>query len=456
MNLEEIYSGRKRDLVPYGWDLTTLSELSTLRISNGAFNDPKQVGAGYKLINVSDLYRGNEICPSGLSRLSLSEKEYETFRVKFGDIFFTRSSLKKEGIAHANIFLSDEAEVVYECHMMRVRPNPQCVSPKYLLEYCLARPARDYFVSHGKTTTMTTIDQGSIGALPVLLPPLAEQRKIAAILTAVDDKLEVIARQITATQALKQGLMQTLFTKGVGTQDAEGRWAPHSDFKSTVLGDIPVRWAIGTIGDFVAELSSGVSVNGEDRVHEDAEIGVLKVSSVFGGKFHPREYKAVLPVEVERVAEPVQAGCIIVSRANTPSLVGESAYVEIDHPDLFLPDKLWQTKPSQFAHCVRWLSFFLQSSFVRQEIGKAATGTSGSMKNISKAAFLGIPMPIIPIDEQRRVTDVLVSLSDKQDILLAKHQHFQTLKRGLMQKLLTGEWRVKVDNAQTIPSVEAA
>ena len=70
----------------------------------------------------------------------------------------------------------------------------------------------------------------------LLLPPSAEQQKIAAILTAVDDKLDLIARQISATQTLKQGLMQTLFTRGAGTPDAQGRWHPHTEFQDTELG----------------------------------------------------------------------------------------------------------------------------------------------------------------------------------------------------------------------------
>jgi len=77
-------------------------------------------------------------------------------------------------------------------------------------------------------TTVKHLSTKDLQNLTAALPPLPEQRKIAAILTAVDDKLDVIARQIEATQTLKQGLMQTLFSRGVGTQDADGRWMPHA------------------------------------------------------------------------------------------------------------------------------------------------------------------------------------------------------------------------------------
>jgi type I restriction enzyme S subunit len=294
-------------------------------------------------------------------------------------------------------------------------------------------------------TKMPRVSWTDLSNIAVGIPPLPEQQKIAAILTAVDDKLDVIARQIEAVQTLKQGLMQTLFSRGVGTQDSNGRWVPHTEFNDSELGEIPAGWEVGSVGSYVSALRSGVSVNAEDRECEIDEIGVLKVSSVQGGIFIPSNHKTVLTEEKERVAEPVLGGRIIISRANTPALVGESAYVETPHPTLFLPDKLWQTEPSDRPHSVKWLGFYLQCPFVRQEISKAATGTSGSMKNIAKPAFLSIPMPLIPLGEQERIAEILSAVTSKVGNLRNQQTHYQTLKSGLMQKLLTGEWRVTLD-----------
>ena len=82
---------------------------------------------------------------------------------------------------------------------------------------------------YNEASGVPSLSRGSLASLTIAEPPLPEQQKIAAILTAVDDKLDLIARQIEATQTLKRGLMQTLFSRGVGTQDAEGRWVPHTE-----------------------------------------------------------------------------------------------------------------------------------------------------------------------------------------------------------------------------------
>ena len=67
------------------------------------------------------------------------------------------------------------------------------------------------------------------------------------------------------------------------------------------------------------------------------------------------------------------------------------------------------------------------------------------MKNIAKPAFLSIPMPLIPLHEQKHIADILSEVKLKTRNLHEQQKHYQTLKRGLMQKLLTGEWRVSLD-----------
>lgn len=348
-------------------------------------------------------------------------------------------------IGRCAVFPEGSGEGNVNQHVCIIRPTAS-LQPDFLSQYLNSQFGQEQIGKLQAGGNREGLNFQQIRGFAIALPPFPEQQKIAAILKAVDDKLDVIARQIEATKALKQGLMKNLFSRSVGKQDTHGRWVPHTEFKDSELGKIPAHWNIGVIADYVSALRSGVSVNAEDRVHGEDELGVLKVSCVVRGEFYPNCHKAVLPEERARVAEPVLQGRIIVSRANTPALVGESAYVDSAWPNLFLPDKLWQIEPSERPHSVKWLAFYLQSPFVRQEISKAATGTSGSMKNISKSAFLGIRMPLVPLAEQERIAAILSGVTSKIEALNSKQSNFQTLKRGLMQKLLTGEWRVKLDS----------
>ena len=442
--LEKIHRGLCNEAIPNGWRVVLLKELSLLKISNGAFNDPKFVGSGYKLINIVDLYQGPKIRTENLGRLSLSESEYKTFKVLRDDLFFTRSSLKKEGIAHCNIFLSDEDNVVYECHMMRVRPNPELVDPKYLQEFCLAGPAREYFISHGKTTTMTTIDQGSIGGLPVLLPPLPEQKKIAAILTAVDEKLDVIARQIEATQTLRRGLMQTLFSKGMGTQDANGNWIPHTEFQDSELGEIPEAWEIVPLGGLIQKLMDfrGRTPKKLGMAWGGGDIPALSANNVRMGyiDFDRECYLGSNELYSAWMVHGDTKQNDLVFTMEAP--LGNVAVIPDDRKYILSQRVILLRPTDRVSHS--YLFQYLRSDAFAKTLDVNATGTTA--KGIQQKRLVQLPVVLPSLEEQGRIADVLGVLDAKLDTLSAKRAHYSTLKRGLMQKLLTGAWRVKLDS----------
>lgn len=197
-------------------------------------------------------------------------------------------------------------------------------------------------------------------------------------------------------------------------------------------------WLDGRLSDAIASLDAGVSVNAEDRPHGAGEVGVLKTSAVSGGAFLPEQNKAVVQQERRLVAESVQGDSILVSRMNTPALVGESCYVRDPHPSLFLPDRLWQLKPKdRSATSVRWLSFVLQSAAYRRHIDVHATGTSGSMKNLPKSKLLALPVRYPSPSEQRTIAEILDTLDTaihETEAIIAK---LKAVKQGLLHDLLT-------------------
>ncbi|MGQ9371715.1 restriction endonuclease subunit S [Azospirillum sp. ST 5-10] len=197
-------------------------------------------------------------------------------------------------------------------------------------------------------------------------------------------------------------------------------------------------WRVGKLGDAIAFLDAGVSVNAEDRPHGAGEIGILKTSAINAGAFRPNENKAVLTREKWRVAEPVESDSVLVSRMNTPDLVGESCYVENAHATLFLPDRIWKLRPRDRSKLsMRWLSFVLQSPEYRRYVQVHATGTSGTMKNLPKARLLALPVAYPEPTEQQTIAHILDTLAvaiDKTEAIIAK---LKAVKQGLLHDLLT-------------------
>ncbi|MBK4703668.1 restriction endonuclease subunit S, partial [Enterobacter cloacae] len=215
-------------------------------------------------------------------------------------------------------------------------------------------------------------------------------------------------------------------------------------YKRTEVGVIPNDWVEIDLNSIVSGLEAGVSVNSIDQVDAYSHgKHILKTSCVSNGHFDGYEKKSILPTDVKRAkCSPVKGG-IIVSRMNTPALVGEVGYVAESNLDSFLPDRLWQMKfKKDVAHNPKWLATLLSFPPFSKKIKDTATGTSGSMKNISKSAFLSLKLPWPTLKEQNIIGTVL---SDADALITALEQLIakkQAIKTATMQQLLTGRTRL--------------
>ncbi len=193
------------------WEPSQLIALSSVGLSNGVFNDPKKVGTGYKLINVSDMYIDTTIDEGRLSFLELSLSDFKANQVIHGDIFFTRSSLVKSGIAVSNIYLGNSGDVTFDGHLIRFRANTSKVIPLFAHYLFKTAPIREQLIARGKSATMTTIGQSDVASVMLFYPDKDEQQRIASCLTSLDDLITAQAQKLAALKTHKQGLMQQLF-----------------------------------------------------------------------------------------------------------------------------------------------------------------------------------------------------------------------------------------------------
>jgi type I restriction enzyme S subunit len=210
----ELYKQTELGWVPEEWNVSTIKEVSVDGFKNGYFKDPKLVGDGMKLVNVTELYQdfGIDITPAKVERILVSAKDYEKYKAEIGDIFFTRSSLVLEGIAKSNIIRTLPEQAVFECHVMRLKPNKKLVIPEFLAIYSGMPRARVYLMSMAKQVTMTTIAQPDMVGLPVPVPTLEEQKLIVDRLDKLGRLIENETLELNKNRQVKKGLMQDLLT----------------------------------------------------------------------------------------------------------------------------------------------------------------------------------------------------------------------------------------------------
>jgi type I restriction enzyme, S subunit len=202
------------------------------------------------------------------------------------------------------------------------------------------------------------------------------------------------------------------------------------------------RYPARSLGDFIDGFDAGVSVNSANRPSGPGEHGVLKVSAVSVGRFVPGENKVILARELPRMGPSVRAGDLLVTRANTKDLIGAAALVPEDFPWLHLSDKTWRARlRSSETATRRWLAHVLNSPSVRGELRRRASGTSGSMKNISQAAYLRIRVATPPEDVRGSLADVLDAATRQEGTMLELVDAKRRRKAGLIQHLLTARIR---------------
>ena len=212
-------------------------------------------------------------------------------------------------------------------------------------------------------------------------------------------------------------------------------------YKHSDAGVIPEDWEVFPLSREIEGLDAGVSVNSidEDLSSYGNNCAVLKTSAIAGGQFMPHENKVIASRDVYRARLTPRKDSIIISRMNTPDLVGDCGYVFDDYPNLFLPDRLWMTRSRKGSHfCIKWLNYLLSSKPYKARIKGFATGTSGSMKNIAKDSLLSMRIPYPPPHEQHAIAQ---ALSDVDALLATLDQMIakkRDLKQAAMQQLLAG------------------
>ena len=396
--------------------MTAVAALGDLaEFIRGVTFKPEQVSTSDDVEAVACLRTKNvqaQLETSDLVFVPRSVVKNEAQMVRHGDIVI--SSANSWNLVGKSSWVGDlDFEAAIGGFICLLRVTRDDVDARYLFRWFSSPRIQAIVRSFGqKTTNISNLNLGRARELEVPLPPLPEQRRIAAILDQVDELRTKRRRALTLLDELADSLFIDMF----------------GDLVKSDHG-----WPTGEVRDLVAGFSSGRSLASMTEGTPES-LRVLKVSAVTKGIFNPNESKP-LPLEYEPPdGHFVRKGDLLFSRANTSDLIGATAYVRDHWPNLVLSDKLWRFlwAPGAQSSALYVWSAFSRREF-RRQISERATGSSGSMKNISQGVVLSLPLVIPPASLREEYGEKLLKIEDarvstnsslvKLDELFASLQH---------------------------------
>jgi len=268
------------------------------------------------------------------------------------------------------------------------------------------------------------VTQGELKKVKVHIPPLPEQQKIAKILTSVDDVIEKTQAQIDKLKDLKTGMMQELLTNGIG----------HTKFKDSPVGRIPAAWEACQMRD-VCLTKQGLQIPISERYSEPAKNRYVYLTIRFINTGFAPSVAEYIENPSERVV--CDESDIILARTGATGKV-VTGVKGVFHNNFFKVDyEREKIHKNYFVH-------YLNSPFIQTEI-KNRAGTT-TIPDLNHGDFYSMPLLLPKFKEQIKISEVLDANDNLIDINYKKLNILKSQKKALMQDLLTGKVRVKVES----------
>jgi type I restriction enzyme S subunit len=401
--------------IPKDWEVTKLEDIAHIYSGNTAPQDKKYFEQGnYPFIRVQhlqDLEEGKYPQIFDLiNDLAISELKLRKF--KKGSIIFPKSGesirLEKRAILREDSYLVN--------HLAVIEPiDTNIIDNLFLFYYLLTIKTSNYLTK----TTMPSLNLSIIQKFLILLPPLIEQQKIAEILSTVDEAIQKTNEIIAKTERLKKGLMQELLTKGIG----------HKEFKDTEIGRIPKDWEVIKLSDVINTLP-GFAFSSEFFSKEKG-IPLIRIRDL---EKDSTEAFYNGPYEKEYL---VEKGDILVS------MDGEFNVCLWKGPSGLLNQRVMKIWPKCKEKLdTLYLYYASQKPLKSFEYRIAATTVKHLLTEHLR--LIKIPLPT-ETKEQQKIALILSTVDRKLEIERGEKARLEKIKQGLMDLLLTGKVRVKVN-----------
>lgn len=389
------------------WEEVTLGELMTFK--NGLNFSQDLNGMEYNFLGVGSFKSKNAIRDvSELEKIYLSNSFDTEYLLKKNDLVFVRSNGSKELVGRCVLIENEIKNTTYSGFCIKGSLKSEKTTSKYILKIIEAGFLKERLKHENRGTNISNLNQEILNSLEIKLPSIEEQNKIIEILSTWDSAIEKTEKLISEKEKMFNGISQKIFRK-TGIKHKISEFLTIRNEKCIPNDSTPLYSL--TIEDGVTQKS--------DRYNREA---LVKDSE-------EKEYKVVYPGDI--VFNPANLRWGAIARSNETKKVAVSPIYEV-----------LQLDSSKINS--DYLTFLLTS---KDKIRYYATKTEGTLVErmaVKVDVFLNFQIEIEEdCETQKKSAEVLLALKKEIALLKKQLEQYKLQKQGLMQKLLTGEWRVK-------------
>ena len=403
------YKETKVGLIPEQWEVKPLKELCDL-LNGRAYKKDELLSEGKTpILRVGNFFTNQQWY---YSDLELEESKY----CDNGDLLYAWS-------ASFGPKIWDGSKVIYHYHIWKLR-LAENIDKKFLYYSLLADVNKLKRSLTGSTMVHISKENMEPRLFPV--PSLKEQQKIAEILSSVDAAIEKTEQVIAKTEEVKKGLMQQLLTKGIG----------HTEFKQTEIGEIPVEWEVKKLVNF----SKINSENLTSSTQPEYEFNYIDIATITDTGIIGETTKYSFCDAPSRARRVVRNKDIIVSTVRP--YLKSFAFITEEQDGYIASTGFAIIRVNEDVDSNYIYQHILSERFIEYCKSKMTGSNYPAISaNDVKEYSIGIP----PLKEQKKISSILNEYDKKLQCEKDKIIKLKSIKQGLMQQLLTGQARVKVD-----------
>ena len=290
-------------------------------------------------------------------------------------------------------------------------------------------------------STYEGVTTEDVASIKVSFPTKYNQKIIADYLdkeiAQIDSLISEKNQMLALLEEKRAALISQAVTRGLN---------PDVEFEPSGLdwlGEIPETWKVERFKFLIRDLMQGSSPQAASTPASDGEYGVLKLSAVSRGVFFREKNKALSKADGTFSELSLTGGDVLITRGNTPELVGDVCYVPSDEPNLLVPDLIYRIRVNHDLILPKFLTYFLITKKARVQIRRDSKGSSVSMVKISQEHINNWKIVIPPLKEQSqilmRIEKYLLEVSDIRQALESSIDLLRERRAALITAAVTGE-----------------